>query len=335
MAGILELINQLEEEQNYEDALEYLQIASDEQLGSYDIKKDTGRILNKLGQYDEALDCFNLVLAMDESNQESLFGKGIACIALNRFDDALDSFNKLIVLDKLNANAWYYKSILSKALGDENAKFYFRRFMKADNEHFRFIRSFYHFGLLFDEIEYGFRQNRNMDVISEVKEQIKSLNLDDEEYLKIIRTVPLENLFDKIIELKGLKSEKDEKDVIRKVLLEQGLSDSDVDDMFLMYDDIEELKNEVIQLCDENPFKGEAKFVPIKIASRYNIIKSVKRLKSRKLYLYNRGNYYYDQKDFRNAVECYDECLKYNKDNKKFEFVKFCANYNLGDVNDE
>ena len=46
MAGILELINQLEEEQNYEDALEYLQIASDEQLGSYDIKKDTGKSLN-------------------------------------------------------------------------------------------------------------------------------------------------------------------------------------------------------------------------------------------------------------------------------------------------
>ncbi len=337
MVKILDLAKELEQKKLYEEAYDKYYTAYIEKLASFYIQCDLGRVLNKMRKYDEALDWFDSVLETDESHQEALFGKGISNIGSNNFEEALDSFDKLISLDKMNANAWYYKAIISKEFGDNDARAYFRQFKNSDNDEFKEIRSFYNFGIFFDETEYMFRYERKLNVISEIKQELDSLGLNEQEYSTILRTIPLDNLFDKIIELKQSKSNDDIKIIIRNELIKQGLSDSDVDEMFEL-ESVEDLKEQVIMLCDENPFlnnvnndESHSNFVPIQKASRYNIYKNVKRLKRNNLYLFNRGNYYYDQKDFINAIECYDECLKYDPNNMMLKFVKFCAKYNLKD----
>ena len=337
MADICELIRKLEKECNYDEALENLYIAFEEKLCHYDIQKDIGRVLNKMRRYDEALTSFELVLAMNDSHLEALFGKGISNIGLNNFDEALDLFNQVISLDKTNANAWYYKSILSKELGDDDANIYFRRFKRLDNDYFKLDRSYYKFGIRFDEIEYQFRENYPLIVTSHLKDELKSLNLDDDEYSRIIRLLPVNVLFDKIPDLKKSKIKDDEKNIICQSLMDQGFSDSDVEDMFILYDDIDDLKEEIILDSEENPFENfdnDSNFSPIELAVKYNIFKNTERLTRDRLDLFNRGNVFYDEKEFEKAIECYDECLKFNPDNKMLEFMKNCAYYNLnGDIN--
>ena len=338
MVEILELIEKLEAEERYEEALEYLLIAFEEKLGPWDIQKDIGRVLNKMRRYEEALISFDLVLAMDKDHVEALFGKGISDIGLNNFEEALELFNKVISLDKSNANAWYYKSIVAKELVDNDANIYFRRFKKLDDDVFKLARSYYNFGIRFYEIEYLFRENNQLKVILEVKDELKSLNLNPEEYTRLVRICPLNDLFDKIVELKQSMSANDIKEIIRNELLNQGFSDDDVEDMFILYDNLDELKEEVISSSEEDPFQNfdyNTEFAPIRKASKYNIFKNVKRLTRDHLGLFNKGNTFYDEKEFEKAIECYDECLKYNPDNKMLEYVKVCANYSLNGDNDD
>lgn len=280
---IFDLIYKLEEEGNYEEALRHLKIAYDERLGSFHIRNDMGRIYNKMRIFDEALSCFDIVLEMDDSNPEYLFGKGISLIGLNRFDEALDVFEGLTEIDGENANAWYYKSILAKSLGNLDANKYFDKFLKYDNDDFRNIRKYYRFGIQFDEIEHNFRKFPKLEILSELKEELISLDLDDNQYSELVRLTPLEDLFDKIIELKGSKFGTDTEDIIRQEFKKQGLTDGDVDDLFKI-ETVENLKSEVMELCEENPFpdsEGYSNFDPLK--KLQNIVQSLKWLKNMKI----------------------------------------------------
>jgi tetratricopeptide (TPR) repeat protein len=328
---IFDLIYKLEKEGNYEEALRHLEIAFEERLGSFDIRNDMGRIYNKMRNFDEALSCFEIVLEMDDSNPEYLFGKGISLIGLNRFDGALDVFGKLTETDEGNANAWYYKSILAKSLGNLDANKYFDKFLKYDDGEFREIRSYYRFGIQFDEIEHNFRKFSDLEILSELKEELISLNLDDNQYSELVRLTPLENLFDKVIELKESKFGTDTEDIIRREFKKQGLTDNDVDDLFKI-ETIENLKQEVIELCDENPFSDSesySNFIPLTLASKYNAKPRMVK-KHEDLKLFNRGNMYFDYNQIQEAIEVYDKGLEYNPDNLLLKFVKCCANYRLG-----
>lgn len=333
---IFDLIYKLEEECNYDEALRHLEIAFEERLGTFHIRNDMGRIYNKMRNFDEALSCFDIVLEMDDLNPEFLFGKGISLIGLNRFDDALDVFEKLTEIDGENANAWYYQAILAKSLGNLEANNYFDKFVKYDNEDFRKIRTFYRFGLQFDEIEHDFRGFPELKILDELKDELISLNLDDNQYSEIVRLTPLEDLFDKIIELKGSKFGTDTDDIIRQEFKKQGLTDSDVDDLFKI-ETVENLKQEVIELCDENPFpdsESYSDFVPLKTASRYNVLSPKLLKKNEDLLLFNRGNFYFDYDEIEKAIEAYNEGLKFNPDNLLLKFVKCCVDYKLrGDSN--
>ena len=335
MDEISKLIKKLEEEGKYEEALEHIETADIENLGSIYIKNDKGRIYNKIRGFNEALSCFETVLVMDDSNPEFLFGKGISLIGLNRFDEALEVFNKLTEVDNANANGWYYKSLLSKSLGDSDAEFYFNNFLYFDDEDFRKIRSYYPFGILFDEIEHNFRGLYKLDILNDFKNELYSLNLDDTTYSEVVRIIPLENLFDKIAQLKGLKLEDDTEDIIRKEYIKMGLSNKDVDDLFKI-DSVENLKMDIIESCDENPFPDSASysnFVPLKMASKYNVKPRVVK-KHDDLKLFNKGNFFYDYDEIEKSIEAYDEGLKFNPDNLLLKFVKCCAEFKLdGDNN--
>ena len=81
-----------------------MDIAFEEKLGSFRIRNDMGRIYNKMRNFEDALNCFDSVLVMDDSNQEYLLGKGISCIGLNRFGEAYEIFDKITELNKFNAS---------------------------------------------------------------------------------------------------------------------------------------------------------------------------------------------------------------------------------------
>lgn len=332
---IFKLINKLEEEHDYDEALKHLEIAFEEKLGSFDIRKDIGRIYNKMRQFDDASSNFDIVLEMDDSNPEYLFGKGISLMGLNQFEQALEVFDKLIKMDKECANAWYYKALLSKSLGDIDAKQYFNQFLTLDNEEFRKQRSYYKFGILLEEYEHEFRGLFRLDFLSEFKRELTTL--DPNQYTELVRLVPLDELFDKVVELKGVKLEVDTEDIIRREFKKQGLSDEDVDDLFKI-ETIDNLKNEVIELCEENPFQrseNKTNLVPVKLASRYNVRSPKTLLNNRDLLLFNRGNFYLDYNELENAIKAYDEGLEVNPDNLLLKFAKSWAVYKLGGDKDE
>ena len=66
MSKLIEYAKELEEKGRFEDALNYYEMAIDEKGCPFDIRKDIGQVLNKLKDYEEALNCFDLVLTMDE-----------------------------------------------------------------------------------------------------------------------------------------------------------------------------------------------------------------------------------------------------------------------------
>ena len=90
MSRLIEYARELEQQGRFEDALNYYEMAIDEKGCPFDIRKDIGQVLNKLGNYQEALDCFDLVLTMDENHFESLFGRAISLIGLNEWVDAFN-----------------------------------------------------------------------------------------------------------------------------------------------------------------------------------------------------------------------------------------------------
>lgn len=327
---IMNLAKEYEDEGDFEKAIKMLEDAFDEKLGSFHIRADMGRVYNKMRKYWDALSCFEIVLTMDDNNSDYLFGKGIALIGLNKFDLALEVFEELISIDETNANAWYYKTLVSKSLGDFAANHYFNNFLKYDNDDFRLFRSFYQFGIYFDEIENKYRKFPPLTVMSEFKKQLKDLNLDDDKYTEIIRLCPLNILFDEMPKYNQDKFEDDTENIIRQEFKKQGFSDDDIDGLFEL-ESVENLKEEVISLSEENPFtkKHVSNFIPLKTASRYNIIRPNLLKKNEDLILYNRGNYYLDTNEIEKAIECYDEGLNINPDNKLLKFVKCCAEYKL------
>lgn len=336
MDEIFDLIYRLEAESNYEEALNHLDIAFEEKLGSFNIRNDMGRIHNKMRRFDDALSNFDIVLASDDSNPEYLFGKGISLIGLNRFEESYDVFDSLTGIDEDNANGWYYKALLSKSLDYPHAQKFFNRFLKLDNDDFRQIRSYYKFGIHLNECEQDLRGYYKLEILSEIKEEIHSLNIDEDKYEEILRVVPLEDLFGEILELKGDKMDVDVDDIIRREFKKQGLTDKDVDDLFVI-ETTENLKKEVLELCDENPFPesgGYSQFTPFKLASRYNIRRAKLLVKNKDLLLFNRGNVYFDEGKLDEAIECYDEALEYAPENFLLKFVKYCTDYKLqGDSN--
>lgn len=343
MDKIFSLINKLEAEGNYEEALRHLDIAFEEKLGSFRIRNDMGRIYNKMRNFEDALNCFDSVLVMDDSNQEYLLGKGISCIGLNRFGEAYEIFDKITELNKFNANAWYYKSILARFLGDSNAKKYFKNFKRYDkeDEKCRLERSYYNFGFYFDKYEYElrgfqFKGCNGADLLEDFENELKSLNFDAEVYSEIVRLVPLDELFKKITELNGSKFGKDTEEIIRNEFKKQGLTDEDVDDLFKI-DTLENLKEEVVSLCDENPFPDSEKYMDFNLfeyLSKYNV-RRPKLLEKEEWKMFARGNISFDEGKIEDAIEYYDNGLKYNQDNLLLKLVKNYAIYKLGgDGND-
>lgn len=263
MSKLIIKAKELEDEGNLKVSLTYYEMALGDKSCPYDIRCDMGRVLNKLGNFSEALKCFDIVLTMDEYHIKSLFGKGIASLRLNNWDLALDSFLKAIEIDNSNANFYYYVSIILQSNNNEKAKEYYSKFIELDNEEFKQIRSNYEFGLIFLNAESELSNDKRPN-FKAFEDKLKSFNLSDDEIECYLKTLPYDELILKINELNDLDYIENEKRIIRSQFLEMGLDDDDIDDLFSI-ESVDYLKNDIISRTNTNPFpdKNETINIPL------------------------------------------------------------------------
>jgi serine/threonine protein kinase len=76
-----------------------------------------GASLDKLGQFDEALTCYNKALEIDPRNTVGLMNKGRSLHSLGRYDEALTCYNKALEIDPRYAGAWSSKGFSLAKLG--------------------------------------------------------------------------------------------------------------------------------------------------------------------------------------------------------------------------
>lgn len=251
MSKLIEYARELEEQGRFEEALTYFEMALDEKGCPFDIRKDIGQVLNKLGNYDDALNCFDLVLTMDENHIESIFGRAISLIGLNRWVDAYSSLMDAVNLDNENANCWYYIAIILKEYGkEEKARKYFEYFKKLDNENFAKIRSYYEFGLIFKQRENELAHRKKAMNINGFIRELKSYGLSNERIEYMLRTMPYEELLLEMYSLKDLYRDNITKDIIKENL---GLNDEEVFRMFEL-ESPEKIKQSVISIMGYDPF---------------------------------------------------------------------------------
>lgn len=252
MSRLIEYAKELEQEGRFEDALNYYEMAIDEKGCPFDIRKDIGQVLNKLGNYQEALDCFDLVLTMDENHLESLFGRAISLIGLNKWVDAFNSLVKAVKLDNKNANYWYYLAIILKEYGEEeSARKYFKYFNQLENSDFFNIRRSYEFGLVFKQRENELFRRKKTFNIEGFRKELGSYGLAKDEIETLLRTMPYEELLFHMYCLKDLHKDYITKEIIKQSL---GLNDEDIIRMFELEDE-EKIKQSVISILGYDPFE--------------------------------------------------------------------------------
>lgn len=264
MSEFLKRARELEEEGRLEESLNYYDIVIEEKSGPFDIRSEKGKVLNKLKQYGEAIDCFDLVLIMEENHTNSLFGKGIANLGLGNWKESFKNFYKALKLDEENANLWYYIAILLKEQNDERAEGCYKKFKDLDklDSKFKKERSSYEFGLLFYELV---RELERYDIhynITGFKEQLSVYDLSEEEISVYLRTLNDKELREKIKQLQEELNKKEEIGTIYEGYAKLGLDKSDVDDL-LEIDTIDSLKNDLISDLGYNPFVEENKIPEI------------------------------------------------------------------------
>jgi predicted TPR repeat methyltransferase len=88
-----------------EDALKTLDSIADSG-NSADPLRHRGVALHHLGRYDEALACYDRVIAMEPANARAWYHRAGALDALERWDDALRAIDKVIAIEPANGDAW-------------------------------------------------------------------------------------------------------------------------------------------------------------------------------------------------------------------------------------
>ena len=58
-----------------------------------------GNTLEKLGRYDEAIECYNKAILLDPNNAGIWYSKGLTLTKLKRYEESIEYFDKAIELD--------------------------------------------------------------------------------------------------------------------------------------------------------------------------------------------------------------------------------------------
>ena len=65
-----------------------------------------------IGEWDEALHCYDRALAIDSKHEKSLYDRGVALDRLGRCDDALKSYDGLLALNPRHASGWFNRGVV-------------------------------------------------------------------------------------------------------------------------------------------------------------------------------------------------------------------------------
>lgn len=132
---LLDKISDLNNQERYEEALEYL----DETLGfeqdEYYILYLKGETLINLNRYEEAIECLDNSFELDHTYAPALNAKGIALTHLKRFDIALACYDEALFLNPKDFNALKLKgNLLLREFKDyKKAIKYFEKAIKIDS----------------------------------------------------------------------------------------------------------------------------------------------------------------------------------------------------------
>ena len=88
--------------------------------------RSKGSSLYSMGNYKEAIECYNEGIKIDPDNRILWKNKGMAQYAMKKYEQAITSYDKVITIDPDDADAWYNKGDALNSLGksDEAEKCY-------------------------------------------------------------------------------------------------------------------------------------------------------------------------------------------------------------------
>jgi len=88
--------------------------------------RSKGSSLYSMGNYKEAIECYNEGIKIDPDNRILWNNKGMAQYAMKKYEQAITSYDKVITIDPDDADAWYNKGDALNSLGksDEAEKCY-------------------------------------------------------------------------------------------------------------------------------------------------------------------------------------------------------------------
>jgi tetratricopeptide (TPR) repeat protein len=75
-----------------------------------------GESLANLGLHNEALACFDKILATEPTHVNSWVFRGVELLHLERYTDALDSCDRAIALNSVNTEAWTFRGVALQRL---------------------------------------------------------------------------------------------------------------------------------------------------------------------------------------------------------------------------
>jgi tetratricopeptide (TPR) repeat protein len=118
--------NNFYDNQKYEEALQYYDKVLAIDPSSVNALNSKGLALDHLQRYDEAVQTFDKALAIDPSSVNALNNKGLALDHLQRYDEAVQTFDKVLAINPSSVNALNNKGLALEHLQryDEALQFY-------------------------------------------------------------------------------------------------------------------------------------------------------------------------------------------------------------------
>ena len=107
------------EEENYEEAIPFYDLVLE--IDSTDIDALFGKAfsLDNIGKYEEAISFYDLVLEIDSADIDALNGKALALDNLGNHIEAISYYEKVLEIDSTDIDALFGKALSLESLGRE------------------------------------------------------------------------------------------------------------------------------------------------------------------------------------------------------------------------